>query len=60
MAQEVEGRRQALQGNLSDDACKLDAVLQRTRDIKGLVEDALSQQFNRRVVVVGEINNALD
>ena len=60
MAQEVEGRRQAVQGNLSDDACKLANVLQKTKDIKALVEQALTSQFSRPVLIVGEINKALD
>ncbi len=56
----MEGRRQAVQRNLSDDACKLDDVLRKTKDIKALVEQALTSQFSRPVLVVGEINNALD
>jgi len=60
LAQEVEGRRQALQKSLLEDASKLATVLQKTRDIKSLVEDSLASQLHRPVLVVGEIHHALE
>lgn len=56
----MEGRRQGLQKTLLEDARKLAAVLQETKDIKSLVEDSLASQLNRPVLVVGEIYNALE
>lgn len=48
-----------MQSVLSRDASKLADIQSRTRSTKALVEDTLTGQLNRKVIIMGEINNVL-
>jgi hypothetical protein len=55
----VEGKRRQVQASLSADASKLAGVVARTRSVKALVEQALTAQLKRRVIIMGDINSTL-
>lgn len=59
-AQQVEARRQNIRSTLSAGSAKLVSLLDKTRAVKQLAEEALSGQLDRTVLIVGEINNLLD
>ena len=52
----MESRRQALQSSLAADMRKVGAILEKTRQLKLHVEQALAAYLKRPVLVVGEIN----
>lgn len=56
-ASDADSKKLQIQRELMADSAKTKAMIQKTRQLKTLVEQALSAKLNRRVNVQGEINN---